>query len=68
MYTRCVRRVLSRATSIDTMEPFGISCVSVAASANTLNPLHKIDDEGSHLVTESSARLGMGVVASDDDE
>ena len=36
------------------MEPSGISCVFVAASANTLNPLHTTDDEGSHPVTESS--------------
>ena len=36
------------------MEPYGTPGVFVAASANTLNPLHTTDDEGSHLVTESS--------------
>ena len=36
------------------MEPLGIPGVSVAASANTKNPLHTTDDEGSHHVTGSS--------------
>ena len=36
------------------MEPLGIHGVSVEASANTLNPLHYGEDEGSHSVTESS--------------
>ena len=41
------------------MEPFGIHGVSVAASANALNPLHFSDDEGAHAVLESSVGRDM---------